>query len=86
MTLQERLRAHKNGVTNSATWDFIADEAADALDAQDKRIKELEGALCAAGLALGDIKNYPHKTNCVSDWAKEAIDVINRVRAREALK
>ena len=45
MTLQERLREHKKGVTNSATWDFITDEAADALDAQAARIAELEGAL-----------------------------------------
>lgn len=88
MTLQERLRdpAHGFDRNDSHTEDryvclceHLANEAADALDAKDARIKELEGALRPFACKCG-----PYR--CMAHGDDTDPDDCERHRARAALK
>jgi hypothetical protein len=75
MTLQERLRrnALKNGGGASHELHKAAHEAADALDTQEKRIKELEGALREVLDAMDGNEGH-----CPIDTYDRAREVLNQ--------
>ena len=76
MTLSERLRDYPEGSidTSGSLWERCL-EAADALDAQEKRIKELEGA---ARNLVRECERIPFQNNMEFSFAVD--------RAREVLK